>query len=238
MKVILSYGSYFNYGKNYQIKFIYDNYEETIHIAELMNKIKSTKMFKFYYLDKNNEISFKNTNIYGGTNIPKDVLSPFIYMLLSLQNTTIIIANNQFSNYDQKEIENSINKLHINATLNIKEQKNYYIEFKITSAEQQNDIYQITKNIKELKHLSLSRINNILRIEFKDSIEELNKKEKTLENIISILIEQYNIILRINTYTFKERLESKTLQKALNSLNNKSTKETKYLKKRPQLQKQ
>ena len=50
MKVILSYGSYFNHGKKYQVKFIYDNQIEIESINDLMNKLKSTKLFNFYFI--------------------------------------------------------------------------------------------------------------------------------------------------------------------------------------------
>lgn len=248
MKVILSYGSYFNYGKKYQIKFVYDNQNEIECIADLMNKLKTTKMFNFYYLDNNGNISSKNTNIFGGTDIKKDVLHTFISMLLALKNTEVIIGKYKFTDYEQKSIEQAINKLHINATLNIGKyfnyNKTYYVIFKYATEEQKDEIlYEFHNNLNTIAGTNSERVNNgeeyiipflvdrFGNFELKENniIGGINIPKDLLEELIKNFIEEHNMVINIGTEVLKDKFDITKFQSAIQKITPTRTRKKTYV---------
>ena len=237
MKVILSYGSYFNHGKKYQVKFIYDNQIEIESINDLMNKLKSTKLFNFYYVDNSGNISFKRTNTLGGTDIPKDVLHPFISMLLSLKDTKVIIGAQEFTDYNQNTISEAIDTLHINATLNkgtyFTSNSSYYIVFKYATDEQSDEVLYdfhtrlnplagpTSKRVTEGKeHIMPYIIDRHGDFTSKDAniIGGTNIPEDLLKEFIKSFIEELNMIITIGNQQFKETFDEEKFNEAISQI--------------------
>ena len=234
MKVILSYGNYFNHGKQYQIKFEYDNQEEVKSTKELMDKLKDTKSFNYYYLTNSSKISLRPTNIYGGTDIPKEILHPFISMFLSIKNTTVIIGNKVFNSYETNKITEAINSLHINATLSkgiyFSTNSTYYVTFKYASEEQQDELlYEFYNNlnlqdginsqrVKEWKeHIMPFLVNRTGDITDKNAniIGGTNIPEDLLKEYIKLFIEEHNIIINVGSKQFKDKFDEQEFEEAL-----------------------
>lgn len=234
MKVILSYENYFNHGKQYQIKFHYENQHEEKNIKELMDNLKSTKCFNFYYLNNLGNISLKPTNIYGGTDIPKNILHPLISMILSLKNTTIIIGDKEYTSYETNKISQAIDTLHINATLSkgiyFGSNSTYYIVFKYANDEQRNELlYEFhtklcvkdgtnSKRISEGKeHIMPFLVNQAGDITDKNAniIGGTNIPEDLLKEYIKTFIEDYNMIINIGSIQFKEKFNEQLFDEAL-----------------------
>ena len=80
MKAILSYKNYQSFGKQYQVKFVYENEVEVKKTSELIRTLKKE------YLINPRCRKFKNNNIVDKTNIPKNDILSFINKLFSLKN--------------------------------------------------------------------------------------------------------------------------------------------------------
>lgn len=237
MKVILSYDNYFNQGKQYQAKFIYENNQEKETIANLMEQLKSTECFNFYYLDNQGNISFKENHTIGGTNIPQDILHPFIHMLLLIKNVTVIANKNNLTDYEITTIEDSINQLHINGTINkgsyFNQKSTYYIVFKYANDSQKDEIlYAFHTALKQLAGTNDKRI-----LEDKEPIMPyfidrtgsytsknaviiggINLPQDILYSFIKYFIEEHNMIINIENIMFKGTLTIPELTEALKHL--------------------
>lgn len=243
MKVILSYENYFNQGKQYQVKFIYENHQEKETIVNLMEQLKSTECFNWYYLDSQGNISFKETYTIGGTNIPKDVLHPFIHMLLLIKNVTIIAHNNILTDYDTSTLKDSINQLHINGTINkgpyFNQKTTYYIVFKYANDSQKDEIlYAFHTALKQLTETNDKRIlkeKEPIMPYFIDRtgkhtsknaaiISAINLPQDVLYSFIKYFIEEHNMIINIKDIIFKETPTIQELTETLQHLEHSKTK--------------
>lgn len=113
MKAILTYAEYKNLGNQYQIKFIYENESEIKNTYSWIKKLKDKNLINPYYIKIYNKTCTQKTNIIDGTNIPKEILIPFISMLITLNNITVIINNQEYTSFDLETINETINKLQI-----------------------------------------------------------------------------------------------------------------------------
>lgn len=234
MKVILTYGNYFNHGKQYQIKFVYDNQKEVKNTKELMDKLRDPKAFNYYYLDDSGNISLKRTDIIGGTNVPKNILHPFISMFLSVKNVSIHIGSQEFTSYETQKIDNAINTLHINATLSkgiyFGNTQTYYIVFKYASKEQQEELlYEFNNKLCLVTGINSRRISegkeyimpflvdHTGNITTKNSniIGGTNIPEDLLKEYIKMFIEKHDIIVNIGSIQLKETFDEQKFDEAL-----------------------
>lgn len=234
MKVILSYGNYFNHGKQYQIKFEYQNQKEVQDTKELMDKLKDTKTFNYYYLTDSKNISLKPTNIYGGTNVPKDIIHPFISMFLSIKNVSVVIGSKVFTSYETNKINEAINSLHINATLSkgiyFSTSSTYYIVFKYATKEQQDELlYEFHTKLRLQNGINSQRaidgkeyimpflVNHTGDITDKNAniIGGTNIPEDLLKEYIKLFIEEHNMIINVGSKQFKEKFDEQEFEEAL-----------------------
>lgn len=234
MKVILSYGNYFNHGRQYQIKFEYENNQEVENTKELMDKLKDTKSFNYYYLDDFGNISFKKTNIYGGTDIPKDILHPFISMLLSIKNVTVVIGSQEFTSYETAKFSEAIDTLQINATLSkgiyFSTNSTYYIVFKYANDEQRDEmLYEFhtrlclhaginsTRVTEGKEHIMPFLVDRTGDITAKNAciIGGTNIPEDLLKEYIRIFIEEHDMIVNIGNKQFREKFDEQKFNEAL-----------------------
>ena len=234
MRVILSYKNYFNHGKQYQIKFEYENKKEVENTKELMDKLKDTKSFNYYYLTNSGNISLKPTSIYGGTDIPKEILHPFISMFLYIKNVTVIIGTKEFTSYETNKITEAINSLHINATLikgiYFSTNSTYYIIFKYANEEQQDELlYKFHNKLRLHAGINSPRategkeciipflINNTGNITDKNAsiIGGTNIPEDLLKEYIKLFIEEHNMIINIGNKQLREKFDEQKFEEAL-----------------------
>lgn len=234
MKAILSYGNYLNFGKQYQVKFVYENELEVKTIEELIKKIKEMYPINPIY-EKQEEL--KNTNIINMSNIPKDILLPFISMLILLKNTKVIIGNEEFTNFDLNTIENAIDKLHINIFLfkgNYFELENkYYIIFKYANAEQSNEIsYEFFNRLYPINIENVNRIqkdeeymipflidkNGNLTLTSSRIIGGTNIPDDMLLPILKIFVEKYDAILTIGNEKLKNTINEEKFKNSLRTI--------------------
>lgn len=233
MKVLLNYGIHYNQGKQYQAKFIYDNQFESENVASCINSINSTESFQPTYSDENNIIT--------NTNIKKEALLPFLKLLLTFKDTTIIIGKQEFKKYNHEEIKNAIDKIHINITLKkgkyFNLQNCYYVTFKYASEEQKNEVtYDFTNNLSVINGYNHSPDSNKYlfpfitdangNITFKNTgiIGGTNIPEETLPFFITRFIKEYNAILHIDNQTFRELNEIHQILTTVYNLNRVKTK--------------
>lgn len=235
MKAILTYENYLNLGKQYQVKFIYETSGEIKRTSEWIIKMKKNGLIHPYYQDKNGVISYKNSDVIGGTNIPKDILLPFISMLISLKNVDVIIGNEEYSIYEQDVIEKAIEKLHINITLfkgiYFGLEEKYFITFKYANEQQINEIsYAFTNQLNQMTGINSMRVkegkeyivpflideNGRLILNSDGIIGGTNIPEDLLEQFLKIFVEQHNAILTIGNEKFKDTIDEQRLNRVLN----------------------
>lgn len=223
MKVILSYGPYLGQGKNYQAKFIYDNTREIENIISCMNNLSTNKQFK---------PAKENINIISKTNIPKELLLPFINMLLNINNTIIVIANKEFTKENKECINDAIDNLHINVTLKKGKYFNlkncYYVTFKYASDIQREEVtYDFNIRLNPIiGHNNESEPNNYLfpftidkngNITFESTgiIGGTNIPEQTLPFFLKRFVNEYNAIIVSGNKKYKDAEAINQLLKTL-----------------------
>lgn len=233
MKAILSYKNYQSFGKQYQVKFVYENEVEVKRIEELIEKLKEKYLINPYYKKQK---GIKNNSIIDRTNIPKNIILPFISMLISIKDTKVIIGNEEFTNFEQNTIEKAINKLHINITLfkgdYFELGKKYYIIFKYANNEQSNEIsYEFFNRLYPISIENIKRIqegkeymtpflvdkNGNLTLESSRIIGGTNIPNDMLFQTLKILVEQYDAILNVGNEQLKGNINEETLNNVLSS---------------------
>lgn len=246
MKAILSYENYYSYGKKYQVKFIYDNESEaekfTSYVVKFIyeNELESQKMTSNlkpfeekeliipYYtklIDKKEKQ--KTTNVIERTNIPKAFLIPFITMLISIKNCKIIIGKDEITSFDINTIQESIDKLHINGTLNKGEFFNlgdtYYITFRYATTEQKDELsyyFNCKLNYNETNGMYPIAIDRsgCLTNKNNGTIIGTNIPKSKLSEFIKVFIEEYNMIITIGNEKLKEEFNEEKFNNALTTL--------------------
>ena len=108
MKAILTYK------ENYQINYIYQNEFEAESYTTYLLPFKKRKIIKASY----KEIPTKRTNketisIIEKTIIPENILIPFISMLISINKSTFIINQKEYTSFNINQIQNEINNINI-----------------------------------------------------------------------------------------------------------------------------
>lgn len=239
MKVILSYERYFNYGKQYQMQFEYENIDEAKQIKtwikgkkELITKEELTNLPK-NKVDNNPTQS----NVIKKTSIPKNQLLQIIQELLTLYNAKIIIGNKEINYIDLLNITQVINQLHIN--INLKKGKyfgikdTYYVTFKYASTEQREEVsYDFNMNLSTLIGDNIENSSYIfpfiidkfgkLTTENTGIIGGTNIPENTLHFFLQRFINEYDAIINIDDSLLKDDNEVKTINDALSKTNFKS----------------
>lgn len=234
MKVILSYGNYFNHGKQYQAKFIYDNANESENVETCIINLGSD-LLKPYQEKFIKTPKTKPINVIGGTNIPADTLLPFINELLAIKNTTIVIGSQEFTKDNIDSIEDAIDTLHLNVTL----QKGkyfglgdcYYVKFKYASDEQRTEVsydFNVNLNVLTGKDYSSENDNYIFpfivdrngKITTQNTgiIGGTNIPKQAIPFFLLRFINEYNAIVTIGNEKFKKYLDSKRTIQALSEL--------------------
>lgn len=241
MKAILSYGSYFNRGKQYQLKFVYNN--ETVSVSEqlttLINELvmkgaEFKQLVKPYYIDNSGKVTVASTNTIGGVNIPKDLLLEVINTIIEENNIPVVISNQEHTTFDEKNIQKSINKLHINATLTKGDYFNfgqmYYITFKYANDEQRNEVLygfscQLQNLIGDVNPENnyifpfiVDRAGN-LSIKNTGIIGGTNIPKTLLPLFIKKFIEDYDMIITIDDKIMKDEESFKEIQTAIATFN-------------------
>jgi len=235
MKAILSYGNYFNHGKQYQIKFIYDFIEEAILISNYIQNYNYNNEFKTSITTFNDHQHNQNVDIIDKTNIPKDSLLQIINELITQCNAKVIIGNQTFISFNQEAIENAINKLHINITLkrgkyfNLKDC--YFATFKYFSDEQRSQVsYDFNINLNPLIGRNVDNNedsyiypfvvdrNGHITSENTDIIGGTNIPNHTLAFFLTRFINEYNAIITIDNKQFKDTIDSTKLLESLSNL--------------------
>lgn len=231
MKAILSYENYRSFGKQYQVKFVYENEVEVKKTFKLMMELKEE------YLINPCCREFKKNNIVDKTNIPKDNILSFINALFSLKNIKIIIGNQEFTSFEPSTIEKYINKLHINITLfkgdYFESKDTYYAIFKYASEEQSNKIsYEFFNSLYPINIENTRRIQNgedymvpflidkngNLTLQSSRIIGGTNIPDDILQQILSFFVIKHNAILTIGNNIFKDNIDEEILNIALNSI--------------------
>lgn len=236
MKAILSYGTYLNRGKQYQVKFVYENLEEVKTITNFMknysnnNKMTATKD----QYTKNRWT--KSIDVIGNTNIPKDILLQFISELLTICKAKVIIGKQEFTNFDLTKIKEAIDSLHINVTLKKGKYFNlgecYYVTFKYASDEQREEVtYDFNYNLNPIMAQEASYENESYLFPFivdkngkittenTNIIGGTNIPEKTLPFFLKRFISGYNAVLTIGNEKFKDSFNGEKLLQTINTLN-------------------
>jgi len=234
MKVILSYGNYFNHGKNYQAKFIYENIKETEIIESYIIGLGNNEL-KPYQITFSKNPQDKPLNVIGGTNIPENDLYSFINTLLSIENSTIIIGKQEFTKDSKESIEDAIDSLHINITL----QKGkyfgledcYFVKFKYASDEQRSEVsYDFNVNLNTLIGSNYTCENDTYIYPF--VVDRLGKitgentgiiggtniPTETLPFFLTRFINGYNAIITIGNQKFKSKINNSSILTAISSL--------------------
>ena len=226
MKVLLTYDRYLKEGKQYQAKFIYDDVFEAEEISSCISSINTNNQFKTQpeQFIKNN----KTTSVIGRTNIPKDLLLSFISMLLTMNNSTIIIDNKKFTKDKQDGIEEAIDNLHININLNKGKYFHlnncYYVTFKYATDDQRSEVYyDFNANLYPLigQYSTLDNspylfpfiIDQFGNLTFNNTgiIGGTNIPEEALGFFLTKFINEYNGIITIGNEKFKDTVDSKRL---------------------------
>lgn len=231
MKAILSYENYQSFGKQYQVKFVYENEVEVKKTSELIRALKKE------YLINPRCRKFKNNNIVDKTNIPKNDILSFINKLFSLKNIKIIIGNEEFINFEPNAIEKNINKLHINIILfkgDYFEQKDkYYAIFKYANEEQSNEIsYEFFNRLYPINIENTRRMQNgedcmtpflidkngNLTLQSSRNIGGTSIPDDILQQILSFFVIKYDAILTIGDNIFIDTIDEEKLNMALSSI--------------------
>ena len=231
MKAILSYENYQSFGKQYQVKFVYENEVEVKKTFKLMMELKKE------YLINPCCRQFKKNNIVDKTNIPKDNILSFINALFSLKNIKIIIGNEEFISFEPNEIKKCINKLHLNIILfkgeYFKLKYKYYAIFKYANEEQSNEIsYEFFNKLYPISIENTRRIQNNeeymtpflidkngnLTLQSSRIIGGTNIPDDILKQILSFFVIEHNAILTIGNNIFKDTIDEEILNMALNSI--------------------
>lgn len=237
MKAILSYSSYFSYGKQYQLKFIYERKHEIETINKIIQQLKNIKSIKPYHLDESNKVSFNKTNKIGGINIPKDILIPLLSLFITSNNINIVIGNKEFTTFNVEKIQEAINKLHITGFLTKGNYFNfgqmYYITFKYANDEQRNELlydfyskFNLTlgrnseRDAKGKEYIMPFLVDNTgyITIENNASIGGTNIPIDLLPDFIKKFIEDYNMIIYIGDEQFKDIFDKERFETALTSI--------------------
>lgn len=234
MKAIISHGYYFNYGKQYQVKFIYENEQETNTISSYIESIKDEHKMNPYnekYINKENKTAM---DVIKGTNIPKELLLPFINTLIKKFNSKIIIKNKNFTNFNTEEIEEAIDKLHINAIIGkgnyFDIDDTYYVIFNYATDEQKREInYDFNYRFKsiiggeykpgiyKLFPFYIDDRGNIT-IKNTNTIGGTNIPTELLPLLIKTFIEDYNMIITIDDSISNSKENSSNIIKSLTTI--------------------
>lgn len=234
MKAIISHGYYFNYGKQYQVKFIYENELEANELSSYIESIKDESNMNPYngkYTSVNTELPI---DVITGTNIEKDLLLPFISTLINDFNTKVIIREQEFSTFSKTEIEEAIDKLHINATIGKGNYFNfsntYYVTFNYATDEQRNEInYDFNYRLRDIIGSDcISESYNIFPF-YVDEFGKLTNKNtgiiggtniptELLPFFIKRFIENYDMIINIDESIYNSKENSSNIIKSLTTI--------------------
>ena len=232
MKVILNYGKYFNYGKQYQAKFVYENIEEA---KKIKSWIKNNKLLESHQeltslsTNKSNKTE-SPANIISQTSIPKDILLEFISELITLYQATILINDKEFNSIDFPNIINAINNLHLN--INLKKgnyfgiKNTYYVTFKYSSDEQKEEVsYDFNMNLSPLIGKNADNESYIypfiidkngkLTTENTGIIGGTNIPTPTLLFFIKRFIDEYNAIINVDDSLQQDKADVKFIQDSI-----------------------
>lgn len=227
MKAILSYGKYFSCGKDYQIHFIYDNELEAQNISTILKKFKENKLITPYYtkyISKNNQKTF---TVINKTNVPKEILLPFISMLITINKINLTIGGIIFNTFNIEKISQAIDNLHINGILNkgnfFSLEDTYYISFRYSSEKQKDELlYYFNFNTNNNIHpIIIDKLGNITS-KNNGTVVCTNIPTENLNNIIKEFIEKYNMVIIIGNIKLKDKYNEEELNTALNTLTNES----------------
>lgn len=229
MKAILSYGTYFNQGKNYQIKFIYNNEAEAKFITSYLKPFVTRKVIKPIY---------NNQKYIDKTNINEEILIPFISMLINIYNCNIRIGNQEYNSFNLSTIQDAIDKLHLNATLNKGDflvlEDTYYLTFNYGNEEQKEELLYYFNCILNYPDIYPVSINKFGKLTSKNNgpIIGTNIPEEKLPEILKIFIEKYDMIINIGNTRLKNSFDLDCYNKAIAQINQKE--KPKILKKKIQ----
>ena len=221
MKAILSYGNYFSYGKDYQVKFIYENELEAQNITSILKQFEAKKLINPYYtkfITKRSD--HRAITVINKTNIPKDILLPFISMLITINNVNLTIGNKEFNTFNADNVLEAIDNLHINGILNKGEfftmGYTYYISFRYASEDQKDELlyYFNCKSNNDIYPIAIDKLGNITT-KNNGTIICANVPKGMLNNIIKDFIEKYNMIITIGNHKLKDNFNEEELEKAL-----------------------
>ena len=246
MKVILNYGNYLCYGKQYQAKFVYESIDEAtqicLWITSNQNKLLIDPVQKLTYLPKS---KYNNTSLQSSvitkTNIPKDILLQFINELINTYKATVIIGDKEFTNMEQANIAQAINKLHIN--INLKKGKyfgfkdTYYAIFKYNTNDQKEEVsYDFNVNLSSLIGTNpenecyifpfIIDKNGNITTENTGIIGGTNIPTQTLSFFLQRFIKEYNAIINIDDSLQKDEEEIKIIHEVLSRNNQQTSKLT------------
>lgn len=227
MKAILNYKNYFNQGKQYHLNFIYDNEFEAQKMTSHLKLFQAKKIIEPHYIKIKSKKNDNILNIINSTNIHKDILIPFISMLMTNNNVKIIIENEQFNSFNLEIIQQAIDNLHINATINkgnfFSLGDTYYITFKYSNEEQKDEIsyyFNCKYNYDEIQDFLIIALDKFGKITNKNNgtIISTNIPKEKISIFIKDLIEKYDAIITIGNKKLKEHFDETTLLKALSTI--------------------
>lgn len=234
MKAIISHGYYFNYGKQYQVKFIYENELEAKKLSSYIESIKDDNEINPYNGKYINEETNSPIEAIRGTNIKKDKLLPFINTLINNFNARVIIREQEFTNFNLEEINEAIDKLHINAIIYkgnyFDIDDTYYVTFNYATEEQKREInYDFNYRFKsiiggeykpgiyKLFPFYIDEHSNIT-IKNTRTIGGTNIPTELLPFLIKIFIENYNMIITIDDSISNSKENSSNIIKSLTTI--------------------
>ena len=234
MKAIISHGYYFNHGKQYQVKFIYENELEVKSILSYIESIKTNSKINPYIGKYQSTKTKLPIEVITGTNLTKELLLPFINTLITKYDTKVIIREKEFNTFNQEEISEAIDKLHINATIckgnyfNFKD--SYYVTFNYATDEQRNEInydfnYRLknilgSDNISESYNIFPFYIDELGNITTKNTgiIGGTNIPTELLPFLIKRFTENYDMIINIDNSISNSKENSTDIIKTLTTI--------------------
>lgn len=231
MQAIISYGNYFNHGKHYQVRFVYENEVEAQAITSRIKNVEKDLSIIPHYTKYIKESVSHPLEIIEKTNIPKELLLPFISNLIKEYQAKIIIREQEFTTFDPYTIQESIDRLHINVILNkgvyCGQEDTYYVTFLYATDEQREEIsYDLSCRLKTIMHddditgLFPIYINRNGKIPTKNgnTIGTVNIPEKLLSYLIKRFVEDYDMIVNIGNEKLKDKFDNEQFQLLLQKL--------------------
>lgn len=236
MKVILNYKKYYSFGRQYQVKFLYESEQEKEKIKKLIDSHNDNNLIKPRYYDS-------NINVISEANIPKEILLSFINILIEDNNSSIMIGDYYFSTFEEDKIQEAINKLHVNAFFDkgiyLNSGQTYYVIFKYSNDEQRDEmlydyyttIMPMSAEFSKEKNENMSKIlpflvdrTGSMTIRKNGIIGGSNIPDDLLEILAKRFIEKHDVILNVGTEKFIGVLDTERFNYALSTLDHAKTK--------------